>query len=110
MAKTKQQPQYERRPIDFTYPGRMLNGTKRGPEDHVCVWNANVLVKSKGKIWFGDLDLTTDADDLKCLAAERGEDVYILLEHDCRFDTEANPRYENAVAKITPAGELTINK
>lgn len=109
MTKPKPKPQPDpRRQIDFTWPGRMMSGNKTGPKGHVCVWNANVLIKSKGKVWFGDLDLTTDADDLKRLARERGEDVFVLREGDCRFTTEATPRYENAVAIATPAGSFTI--
>lgn len=99
----------ERRWIDFSRPGRMLNGTKQSPPGHVCVFNANVCIKSAGKIWFGDLDLTNDAEDLKRLAAVKVEDVYVLREYDARFDNEAAPKYENAVARITPGGATHLN-
>lgn len=97
-------------PINFERPGRMMSGTKRGPEGHVCVWNANLCTIDGGKFWFGDLDLTADADDLKRLAAEKGCPVYVLREMDARFTTEAKPRFENAVAVIQPSGEIEINK
>jgi len=94
--------------IDFARPGRMMSGSKHSPSGHVCVWNANICTKSAGKIWFGDLDLTDEADaaELKRLAAEKGEDIYILRERDARFQNEAAPLFENAVARVTPAGEV----
>jgi hypothetical protein len=91
----------KRQMIDFKHPGRMISGNKTGPKGHVCVFNANVCIKSKGKIWFGDLDLTSDLPDLQQLAAELGETVYVLREKDARFQNESNPCYENAVAIIT---------
>jgi hypothetical protein len=104
MSKTNSK--IERRPIDFTSSGRMISGSKRAPEGHVCVFNANVCLRSEGKIWFGDLDLTTDAEDLKRLAAEKGEDVYVLRERDARFTNEAAPLFGEAVARYTPTGEV----
>ena len=92
--------------IDFTRMGRMLNGSKTAPKGHVCVFNANVCTKTRGKIWFGDLDLTADVADLKRLAAEQGEDIYVLREMDARFMHEGAPKFENAVARYSPAGEI----
>jgi hypothetical protein len=84
--------------IDFSSPGRMISSSKTCPKGHTCVFNANVLTRSAGKIWFGDLDLTADAAELTRLARERGEDVYVLKEKDARFATEAAPAWEKAVA------------
>lgn len=85
--------------------GRMISGSKIAPKGHVCVWNANLCTKA-GKFWFGDLDLTEDAEQLKALASEKGEDIYILREHDARFINEAKPLLENAVAIVTPDGQI----
>lgn len=94
------------------HTGRMLSGSKseyfhRFP-DHLTVYNANLLTLSHGKFWFGDLDLDRPEDEaaLKQLAAELGEDVYLLREMDCRFDTETDPNWESAVAIVTPTGEV----
>ena len=84
--------------------GRMISGSKIAPKGEVCVWNANLCTKTKGKFWFGDLNLTKDIEQLKLAAQEKGENVYVLREMDARFQTEASPRFENAVAKIDPAG------
>ena len=89
--------------------GRMISGSKTAPKGHVCVFNANICTKSKGKIWFGDLDLTTDADDLKRFAAEEGEDIYILREMDARFENEARPLFEKAVAVYSPDGGTVLH-
>ena len=86
-------------PVDFYnlfvkrhwYAGRMLSGSKYAPKGHVCVWNANIVTKSQGKVWFGDVDITKDGHLLKDVAAESGEPLYVLREMDCRFDTASDP-------------------
>ena len=93
----------------FDHMGRMISGNKSGPKGHVCVWNANVCTKSKGKIWFGDLDLTKDGDELKALAAREGETIYVLREMDGRFMNEAKPLLDRAVARYEPNGGVTMS-
>ena len=94
--------------IDFTRPGRMLSGSKTGPKGHLCVFNANLCAKSKGKLWFGDIDVTADVKELSRLAKEVGEKIYVLKEMDARFRTEASPLYDNAVAIVAPDGMVEI--
>lgn len=90
------------------YLGRMISGSKTAPKGHVCVFNANLCTKGKGKFWFGDIDLTTDVEQLKLAAKEQGEDVYVLRERDARFTNEASPLFENAVARIEPDGSFHL--
>jgi len=71
--------------------GRMISGGKRSPQGHICVWNANIVTESRGKVWFGDLDLTLDGDKLQKVADTIGEKLYVLREHDCRFSAENDP-------------------
>ncbi len=83
--------------------GRMLSGSKtvyrnRYP-DNVVIFNANICTKA-GKIWFGDTDVTLDEPKLKALAAALGEKIYVLREMDGRFDSEANPKLDLAVASF----------
>lgn len=92
----------------FKYSGRMISGSKTSPEGHVCVFNANLCSKEDGKFWFGDIDLTADADDLKKLAHERGQNIYVLREMDARFTAQGSPRFENAVAVISPSGDMQM--
>jgi hypothetical protein len=96
----------------FKTPGRMISLSKSQYSiqhpGHVCVFNANVCVRSRGKIWYGDLDVTADEADLKALAQEVGEPVYVLREYDARFENETAPKFENAVACFYPDGSFQI--
>lgn len=93
--------------------GRMLSGSKTRyrkahPDNEVC-FNANVFC-DEGKLWFGDIDLTTDADALQAIADETRVTLYVLRELDGRFDNENRPVEDvRAVAMrtFTPA-KLTI--
>ncbi len=96
--------------IDFSRMGRMISGSKKEPKGHVCVFNANICTKSRGKIWFGDLDLTDDVADLRRLAAEQGENIYVLREMDARFMNEAAPKFENAVAIYSADGSVALTR
>ena len=71
--------------------GRMIAAHKIAPKGHVCVWNGNLITKSSGKIWFGDLNITKEGNILKEISKEIGETLYVLRESDCRFDTEKDP-------------------
>lgn len=70
------------------YCGRMISAHKTSPRGQICVWNANLITKSSGKIWFGDLNITKEGKLLKEISEEVGEPLYVLREKDCRFNTE----------------------
>lgn len=75
--------------------GRMIAGSKSTylacyPNNNV-IFNANIIMKSRGKIWYGDLDLTLDGEVLQKIASELGEPLYILREMDGRFENEEKP-------------------
>lgn len=95
--------------VDFSRMGRMISGSKTAPKGHVCVFNANICTKSKGKIWFGDLDFSTDAADLRTFAKNEGEELYILREMDARFANEAKPLLGKSVARVHPDGTITLD-
>lgn len=72
--------------IDWAKPGRVLSASKQAPEGHVCVWNAKVVVLTFVRetrsnvaevIWYGDLDLTADRDELRLPASARATTLYI---------------------------------
>jgi hypothetical protein len=71
--------------------GRMISQTKSAPDGHKCVWNANIITKKSGKVWFGDLDLTKEGHLLTEIAEQIGEPLYVLRESDCRFGSENKP-------------------
>ena len=91
--------------IDFFAPGRMISGSKsaytsRYP-NNVVVFNGNLIGSTSGrKFWYGDLDLTKDSARLIQLAKDLGEGFYVLREMDARFESEANPKTEKAVALV----------
>ena len=105
----------EKNPIDVNiarevlgFPGAMISASKSGygqkHPKNVAVFNSNV-VTAKGKIWYGDLDVTLSEQKLADLAKKIGETVYVLREMDGRFETEGKPRIENAVYAVSPEGK-----
>ena len=72
--------------------GRMIALSKsvymRKYPKHLVVFNANILTKEDGKIWYGDIDINTDKEVLNKIAKEIDKKIYILKEMDCRFETE----------------------
>ena len=90
---------------DFFIVGRCL-GSKSGyvarHPGHDVVFNANLVTKGRGKVWHGDIDLTTDGEALKRFAARLGEAVYVLYEMDGRFGNEEDPKLDRPRAVIEP--------
>ena len=75
--------------------GDMLSGAKweysQSFPNHLVVFNANVLTKSHGKVWYGDLDISMSHARLKKIAEQVGEPLYILHESAARFGEENKP-------------------
>lgn len=61
--------------------------TSANPKNLVA-FNANVITEEDGKIWYGDIDVDVDSEKLKAIAKTLGRHLYILREHDGRFDNE----------------------
>tara|TARA_Y100000310_G_scaffold340267_1_gene435414 strand:+ start:469 stop:873 length:405 start_codon:yes stop_codon:yes gene_type:complete len=59
--------------------------------NHLVIFNANVLTKSHGKVWYGDLDISMSHARLKKIAEQVGEPLYILHESAARFGEENKP-------------------
>lgn len=92
--------------------GRMISGSKTGYllqyPNNLPVFNANLCTEKRGKIWYGDLDITKDKKVLSDLAVSLGEKLYVLREMDARFDNESSPKFERAVAVFDVDGEMEI--
>ena len=77
------------------YDARMIGGSKTGyTQDHsddLIVFNANVLMAGRGKVWYGDLNLTKDYVMLKGIAETLNANLYVLWESDGRFGEENKP-------------------
>ena len=91
--------------------GRMISGSKSGYRerfpDNLAIFNANICVEGK-KIWFGDIDVTQSAEDLKEIAIKSGETIHILYEMDARFEFENDPQIKNAAVTIRPDGTIVL--
>jgi hypothetical protein len=72
--------------------GRMLSYSKstyrKTYPDSEVYFNANIFTKNSGKIWWGDIDLTTEGETLQAIANQAGEDLFVLCEMDGRFENE----------------------
>lgn len=93
--------------------GRMMYGSKsrycdKYPKNYP-VFNANVVFK-RGKVWYGDLDLTLDEEKLVQLAKETGQTIYVLREMDARFENEENPLLDRAVYAVSPDGKASFEE
>lgn len=76
--------------------GRTINQQGKGDycmehQGDLVIFNANIVTEKRGKIWYGDLSIMLDFDNLKNVADIIGEDMYILMEGDARFGCENNP-------------------
>jgi len=75
--------------------GRMISGSKslyrEKYPDHEVYFNANIVIESAGKVWYGDIDLTLDTPKLQEVANVLGEPLYVLYEMDARFENENKP-------------------
>jgi hypothetical protein len=74
---------------------RMVGGSKsyyceKHPQNMV-IFNANIIDKKLGKVWYGDLDLTIDGVKLAEIAKKLNTTLYVLSEMDCRFESEKKP-------------------
>jgi hypothetical protein len=72
--------------------------------DNEIYFNANIFVLGEGKIWYGDIDVTKEKEQLENVAREIGKDLYILREIDGRFGNEELKDSEiitRAMCKIT---------
>ena len=90
------------------FSGRMLSFSKSGYRDQFpdndVYFNANIFVLGEGKIWYGDIDVTKEKEQLENVAREIGKDLYILREMDGRFGNEELKDSEiitRAMCKIT---------
>ncbi len=90
---------------------KIISGSKSGYVQrnprHLAIFNANVCTKTE-KIWYGDLDITLDKNELSKLAQALNEDLYVLYEMDGRFKNEESPLIDKHVVRFNPIGDMTI--
>lgn len=95
------------------HPGRLISGSKsdyiRNNPTHLVIFNSNICTINE-KIWFGDIDINLDKEELINLSQELNEDIYILYEMDGRFEFESKPLINNFAVKFTKEGEIILNE
>jgi hypothetical protein len=97
--------------------GRMISGSKslyrqRYPKNHI-IFNANIFIPSKGKIWWGDLDITLDNKHLQDSCNELNEEMIVVSEMFGRFGAEERPYTEiekNAEIKFIPNAKTYLER
>ena len=89
--------------------GRLISGSKSGYRkrypDNDVIFNGNIFIKSKGKIWYGDLDLTKDAGNLQKICDDLNEEMIVVTEMLGRFDDKKrqyNEIFNDAHALFIP--------
>lgn len=71
---------------------------------HEIYFNANIITINYGKVWHGDLDVDLDKEKLIAIAKKIKEPLFILYEHDARFENENRP-----IKEFIDAARCTIN-
>ena len=93
--------------IDFSKPGRKMAPSYphyfAAHPDNIIIRRANILTKEQGRIWWGDLDLTLEMDDLKQLAKDINQEIWILREMDVSLRGR-EPDWDSFVFRIQPNG------
>jgi len=102
-SKDKSQPSLEQQALikeNLGFCGAMISSHKQAAKtkgrEHLAVFNANLVVKGFGKVWFGDIDITRDEEKIKKVALGFKSIVYVLREMDARFEHENSPQLQNA--------------
>jgi hypothetical protein len=82
--------------------GRICSANKSAPN---IIYNANIIIEGFGKVWYGDFKLKEESE-LQLIANKIQKKMYVLREHDARFENEVNPKLEKAVITVTPKCEV----
>jgi hypothetical protein len=65
------------------------SGYRQSHPGNEFIPNANVFCRTRGKIWWGDLDLTYDRPKLEAVSRRLRMCLYVLCEFDGRFENAA---------------------
>lgn len=88
--------------------GRLLSDSKtmyfEQHPTHLIVFNANLACKSRGKFWYGDVDVERDMAAISALASAARENIYLLREIDTFSGGRIN--WKTAAAVFKPDGTV----
>ena len=85
-------------------PGRMISGSKSGyvrnhPNSRP-VFNARICILGEGIVWWGDLDIARDRDELEKIAISIEKNLYVLRESDAWSEVTDDKILKWVVEKI----------
>lgn len=93
--------------IDFSTSGRKMMPSRShyhaAHPDNIVIPRANILTKERGRIWWGDIDITSEMNDLKQLAKDLNEELWILREMDVSLRGQ-EPNWNEFAFRIQPNG------
>lgn len=68
------------------HSGRMISASKSGyrsrNKENIIVFNSRIALLGEGVIWWGDLDVTKEEEQLKKVSEEIGKPLFVLYESD----------------------------
>jgi hypothetical protein len=85
--------------------GKLISASKGqyswdNPENFV-VFNANIVNAEGKKVWYGDIDITKQLDELIFISGQAlGQEFYILPEMAARFENEQQPKLDEYLVKV----------
>lgn len=77
--------------------GRMLSGSKQAPKGQRVFWNGNIYDSSGRKLWYGDINLTTEMKTLERIVEVLEEPIYVTAEQPFRWDVQTAESLEKHV-------------
>lgn len=85
------------------WPGKLLSGSKssysKSHPKNIVFFNGNVYGSDGRKLWYGDIDLTRDGKNLKYLAHQLQESIYVTAEQPFRWEAQTKESLEEACAE-----------
>ena len=91
----------------------MISGSKTGyhkmKPKNLPVFNSNIIINGE-KVWYGDIDLSLSKVKLQTIAVNENVDIYVIYEHDGRFENEDKPLLDRPVAIYKRNGTVKYNE
>lgn len=89
------------------HTGKMISGSKSGyaklHKKNAAVFNSNIFSydgKEYNRVWFGDIDLTLELDNVKKYSNQLGLPLFIFFEQDGRYQYETIPNIGRHLVKV----------
>lgn len=71
--------------VHIGHAGRQLSGGKTAPKGQTVYWNACVFTEDGEQVWWGDVNLTKEANKVQAAADELQQTLFVTPEQPFRF-------------------------